>query len=371
MDEHNAKELLANVAGVFCKYEVKLFLQCGTALGAHREKGFIPGDKDIDLGVLYEEVAGGYMDVIAGELRKFGYKVTTVAKPLAHSRVIKIIDKTGLHCDVAALVFDGGYRVCQSTLTNYALVMPDRLYKPGKEIDFYNIRVFVPDPIEEYLVLHYGEGYMTPKPKDSKSRCRVYGYRLGSYYLARNHSTEHLNEVHVDNGRYKYLNMDEFATDILQPVARVVKDGNSILDIGCGIGSLARFVGDKRYHGIDGSEIALEKARKYFKGKKNISFELARIEDYPLTTQCNKWGTLVFGGIFLTMIKPYCWIEFVNMYANAFDSNQFIICDLHKLHWAVFRKAFKIMSSENVSVKKPTVRYNPILLNRHVESYEL
>ena len=45
------KEALEDMDDIFKKNNIKFFLYCGTALGAHREKKFIEHDPDIDLGV--------------------------------------------------------------------------------------------------------------------------------------------------------------------------------------------------------------------------------------------------------------------------------------------------------------------------------
>ena len=49
------KKTLEDMKKILDSNNVKFFLYCGTALGAHREKKFIEHDHDIDIGVLGTE----------------------------------------------------------------------------------------------------------------------------------------------------------------------------------------------------------------------------------------------------------------------------------------------------------------------------
>lgn len=102
MDIRVGKKLLRDVVTVFREYGVDPFLQCGTALGAYRDKGFIEWDKDIDLAVLYEEGAQ-FLRPAADTLKSMGYKATLVQTPLKRDRVLKVKHPDGLHADVFVL----------------------------------------------------------------------------------------------------------------------------------------------------------------------------------------------------------------------------------------------------------------------------
>ena len=55
MDNKKARELFYNIDDIFKKLNIPYFLACGTALGFHRNKGFIGHDKDMDFGVFIED----------------------------------------------------------------------------------------------------------------------------------------------------------------------------------------------------------------------------------------------------------------------------------------------------------------------------
>ncbi|KAG5470951.1 hypothetical protein CUR178_02257 [Leishmania enriettii] len=56
------QEALLTVQEVLIFQGIRFFLACGTALGARRDGCFIPYDEDIDLGILYTDIAAPVMD---------------------------------------------------------------------------------------------------------------------------------------------------------------------------------------------------------------------------------------------------------------------------------------------------------------------
>ena len=52
MDKNRAKQALFDIIDILEKYNIRYFLFFGTLLGAIKEKDFIDGDNDIDLGIL-------------------------------------------------------------------------------------------------------------------------------------------------------------------------------------------------------------------------------------------------------------------------------------------------------------------------------
>lgn len=369
MDKKVAKKLLFDVIKVLKKYTLTPFLQQGTALGAYREKGFIEWDRDIDIALLYED-AVGKLDDVAIAIEKYGYRVVTTSKPMARTRVVKVFAE-GAHLDIITLVLEGGMRTCQSTVSKYAIAMPNRLFVTGEEIIFLGKKCLVPSPLEEYLELHYGKEYMTPNPEDTKSRCRINDYRLGDLSLLRNHSPKHLQVTNEPGAYYAYLHSDVYSKYVLKPIMQFIPEQNSILDIGCGIGGLAQYIAGRQYVGIDGSTSALKQARSRFKDHKNMKFIDARIENYQWVGEPATYDTLVFGGIFLTIFKKEYWLDIVRGYAQAFGAKQFIICDLNKLDFNTFRRTFKQTGAYTVPPVKEKVKFRRNLLERHIESYEI
>ena len=235
----------------------------------------------------------------------------------------------------------------------------------------YGEQYMVPFPLKDYLVMNYGKDFMIPNPRDTKSRNRKSGYKLGTGLLQRNHSTAHLNATHTLNGYYEYLNSDAYANIVLKAAAGIIPGKGSILDVGCATGGIARFVGKRRYLGIDGSETALKRARGRFTGVSNVSFEKVRIENYQWMGKPATWDTIVFAGILKTVIAQPYWIDYIKSYAQAFSAKHVLICDLQKVDFQVFRSAFKMVKEQNVSAGKLKTGYNSREFNRHMELYEL
>ena len=55
MNKEEGRERLLELGEILDRVEVSYFLILGTALGAYRDKGFVPTERDIDIGFLYED----------------------------------------------------------------------------------------------------------------------------------------------------------------------------------------------------------------------------------------------------------------------------------------------------------------------------
>lgn len=126
-----------------CK-ELKIthFLTEGTCLGLFRDKGYIEGDNDIDVGVLCTRDT---RKKLTRKLREYGFEVGRKLEKTQH------FHKYGILLDVR---FRFGSR--KRFLASF-----DKVYYNSR---FYN----VPHPVEEYLEARYGN-WRTPKKELKKT----------------------------------------------------------------------------------------------------------------------------------------------------------------------------------------------------------
>jgi phosphorylcholine metabolism protein LicD len=127
------------------------WLSDGSALGCHRDGGFIASDLDVDLGVWKEDIAAA-SDVLGGksgrdrphQLWRYDYGVK--------------VDVHG-HEREGDTVF---FRLGNKSELRY--VFPAYLFDGLASAEFYGRPVLTPSPIEDYLVAHYGD-WETPTSK--------------------------------------------------------------------------------------------------------------------------------------------------------------------------------------------------------------
>lgn len=154
-------------------------------------------------------------------------------------------------------------------------------------------------------------------------------------WLNLNQPTAELNEVHATD-YYWYLRCSAFVESFLKPLAGLVNwYQGACLDVGCGEGLLGDLIrSDLGYLGLDGSEIAIGKARQR---NPHRPYAVARLEDpqgHMLLEQ--KYGTVVFGGIMSVLIKPDCRSKLVSYYRERFGARQILIYDLSELDVSTF-----------------------------------
>ena len=146
--EDAIKDLLC-VKNIFDNLKVPFFLDQGTCLGAYRDKGFIDGDEDIDIGVF----GARRRDDIRYELRKQGFSINPEAtKTITADR--------NTHIDIHFFIRDGNEFVCYARDGCLAplLCFPSRFNKLEK-IKFYENDFLVLSPIEDYLQYIYGKNW--------------------------------------------------------------------------------------------------------------------------------------------------------------------------------------------------------------------
>lgn len=175
MDVKAGEQCLLEVAAELDAAGLPFFLMQGTALGAYRDGGFTPTERDIDLGFLYEEFAPLAVD-LANKFSFLRYKVEWIAKPFQCVRTLKL-QKPGVRMDLVSLARWRDKRFCANAdpALTYALVHEAQIIENWEPLELFGRTFYVPSPIEIYLAREYGEGWKTPA-FDSVSRTRVYDF---------------------------------------------------------------------------------------------------------------------------------------------------------------------------------------------------
>ena len=151
----------------------QFWLACGTLLGAVREKGFIKGDCDMDIGIM-DDTDFEKMD---STLKKYGFTIkrridiyskngfkgfelTYVLKEVGIDVFIfhREDEKHIYMCDYAETLIIGKYTIHQFVRK---IVVP---FDGLMEYNFMGHKVFIPKNYKEYLAAHYGEDFMIPNP---------------------------------------------------------------------------------------------------------------------------------------------------------------------------------------------------------------
>lgn len=172
------KKCFLEVTSILDRLQVPSFLIQGTALGAYRDGGFVPNEKDIDIGILQEHLAPVARKLV-NELMLAQFQVETFCLPFAQCRTI-VAWKYGVHADLVGFIKWKEKRFTCSpvhpTVTKpYALVHESGLLENYKQCSLFGVDCNVPSPIETYLLREYGKKWQVPKD-DHVSRTRVYNF---------------------------------------------------------------------------------------------------------------------------------------------------------------------------------------------------
>lgn len=172
MDHQKAQQVLLDTAAILDYLDVPYFLIQGTALGAYRDKGFTPTERDIDIGILFENFKPL---ALIKEFLLSGYDIEAFANPI---RTV-VLWKDCIHIDLVGFLSHGDKRYTYGPKRewikeSYALVHDAELLETYEHVELFGKRFFVPSPIETYLEREYGD-WKTPR-EDHVSRTRVYGF---------------------------------------------------------------------------------------------------------------------------------------------------------------------------------------------------
>lgn len=134
---------------------------------------------------------------------------------------------------------------------------------------------------------------------------------------------KHLDGLFVEDSLW-YLKSPEFVAAYLKPLSDIINHiGLPCLDVGCAEGWACERL-KVQYTGIDGSQLAIDKAKKKYRNK---TFHLARIED-PVLPEPHDFGTILMGGIFSINVRPEFHYDFMKIYMERFQPKYIIIYEL-------------------------------------------
>lgn len=198
MIEKEAMQFFHEVDAAFKEINLTYFLILGTLLGAIREQRFIPIDKDMDIGVFYEEYNEKKDKLIQllenknfSIYRKFHDKQSELNDMDTGINIKKNLTEI-IHCDVCAFkkIKNWRYYPRQLSHKNKAqgiFIYPAKEMENLKEINFYQKKVLVFTNSELILELTYGKDWTIPHKefKASKFLCEKFPKNGDEFWWAK------------------------------------------------------------------------------------------------------------------------------------------------------------------------------------------
>jgi len=178
MDKEAGRKCLLEVSDLLKTLGLQFFLMQGTALGAYRDGGFVPTERDIDFGILQENLTPVAIPLVS-RLAALDFQVETFSLPFHKVRTI-VAWKYGAKVDLVGMIRWGNLRftanpVHPSVVEPYALVHEAEILENYAQITLFEQTFNMPYKIETYLEREYGDDWRTPKD-DHVSRTRIYDF---------------------------------------------------------------------------------------------------------------------------------------------------------------------------------------------------
>lgn len=183
MNHEAGRDCLLEMDDLLKRLGIPYFLMQGTALGAWRDGGFVPTERDIDLGVL-QEFLQPKVPLLLSELTRRGFDVEVFQMPFTRPRTVVAFKRyrTGVaKVDVVGMARWKDWRFTCTPIRAYvdepyALVTRADLVESYRDSQVLWGRKFrIPHAIETYLLWEYGPNWCVPKD-DHVSRTRVYNF---------------------------------------------------------------------------------------------------------------------------------------------------------------------------------------------------
>lgn len=156
MKHEKAESNLKEIAKILDELNCNWWVEAGTCLGAIRENKFIDHDTDIDIGLTDKDkiwyIARGLLEKGFSLIHDFG----TIENGYEFSwrkwgvKVDFFIFYEDLNRDI---LWHSAWKNKKQLFFEF----PKRLFKDLKRIKFFDFEVNIPNPVEEYLKLRYGD----------------------------------------------------------------------------------------------------------------------------------------------------------------------------------------------------------------------
>jgi len=186
-------EALAEIAALLDEANILYWLDCGTCLGAYRYGGHIPWDNDIDLGILKKDFDNVRKALLRLDPDKYAVQDwSSRGKPKTFLKLY--VKKAQSLIDFYVYDLDPEDKTLSYILSNednifmtdgwrqregkYKTPVPISMIFPLKKAVFNGLNSYIPNDIEGYLHLRYGENL---------SPCMLYNEKSGCYEPDLNH----------------------------------------------------------------------------------------------------------------------------------------------------------------------------------------
>ena len=140
-----AKECLLKVKDIFDKHGITFWLVGGTLLGAVRDGGFIPWDKDIDLAIYADDAPKLKQPIL--EMQQFGLEVI---------RTNNIDNSFTVRRNMICIAFANNRRYRKIMWRWWRFYEPFDAYTELMPWPFLDTEFLIPAKYEQYLKVHYG-----------------------------------------------------------------------------------------------------------------------------------------------------------------------------------------------------------------------
>lgn len=163
--QNTYRVVLDKTAAVLNKLDIPFFLSSGTCLGYVREHNFINHDYDLDLGIFVKDYtpalidemsrAGLYLYRVYGTLQT-GMELSFYApyKPTRRRAKVDIF----VHVEDDDKICWFSYNKERTKKLQYCVSKFDL-----EKVDFFGVKVNIPNPAKKYLEEHYGKDWRIPK----------------------------------------------------------------------------------------------------------------------------------------------------------------------------------------------------------------
>ena len=178
MDKVIGKQIMLELGELLDTAHIPFFLMQGTCLGAVRDGGFVPTEKDIDFGFLQENMNMA-SDSLVPILTRKGYDLELVVAPFTRVRTIVAI-KQGIKVDMVSFSRWKDKRFASTPIRDwlkepYCIVHEAELLENYDIVAMFGREWYVPQHPSLYLEREYGPDWKVPK-EDHISRTRIYDY---------------------------------------------------------------------------------------------------------------------------------------------------------------------------------------------------